>query len=252
MPAAPAACAARPAARRHGLGGACSTARSTRASTASTGSSKALVAEIAAGYHQELRAGTRARLDRRDRRRARRLRVRGAQAPTVAQLRLLILTPRRAASAWAGGWWTSASPSPAATGYRKMVLWTQAHLAAARAIYQSRGFVMTASEPHDGYGGATWSARPGSSSSEPEPPAAGRCRRRRAGRRRHRGVALRRGRGAAAHAGDAALRRRLPVPAAVRLARLRAAVACRSQPLAARPAATCWRWRRWASASSAC
>ena len=45
--------------------------------------------------------------------------------------------------------------------YRKLVLWTQAHLAAARAIYQSRGFVLTASEPHEGYGrtdlvGETW------------------------------------------------------------------------------------------------
>jgi hypothetical protein len=45
--------------------------------------------------------------------------------------------------------------------YRKLVLWTNAHLQAARAIYQSRGFVMTASEPFQGYGrndlvGETW------------------------------------------------------------------------------------------------
>ena len=37
-------------------------------------------------------------------------------------------------------------------GYRKMVLWTQSHLAAARAIYQAEGFRRTASEKHRSFG----------------------------------------------------------------------------------------------------
>ena len=37
-------------------------------------------------------------------------------------------------------------------GYRKLVLWTQSNLFAARAIYKSRGFRHVKSEPHDAYG----------------------------------------------------------------------------------------------------
>jgi hypothetical protein len=33
-----------------------------------------------------------------------------------------------------------------------MVLWTQSNLTAARAIYQSRGFVLKASEPNEAFG----------------------------------------------------------------------------------------------------
>ena len=47
-----------------------------------------------------------------------------------------------------------------AKGYRKMVLWTNAQLDAARAIYAARGFRLVASEPLHAYGqelvGETW------------------------------------------------------------------------------------------------
>src|SRR4051812_1948136 len=39
-----------------------------------------------------------------------------------------------------------------AAGYRRMVLWTNHPLAAARAIYLGEGFQLTAEEPHHSYG----------------------------------------------------------------------------------------------------
>ena len=39
-----------------------------------------------------------------------------------------------------------------AKGYAKLVLWTNANLLAARAIYARRGFKLMASEPYHGYG----------------------------------------------------------------------------------------------------
>ena len=45
-------------------------------------------------------------------------------------------------------------------GYRKIVLWTQSMLLAARGIYEDAGFVLVASEPHHSFGqdlvGETW------------------------------------------------------------------------------------------------
>ena len=50
-----------------------------------------------------------------------------------------------------------------AKGYRKMVLWTNSCLAAARGIYASRGFKLEKSEPYEGFGqqlvGETWSLK---------------------------------------------------------------------------------------------
>ena len=37
-------------------------------------------------------------------------------------------------------------------GYRKIVLWTQSNLTAARAIYRSRGFALKESEPNAAFG----------------------------------------------------------------------------------------------------
>ena len=37
-------------------------------------------------------------------------------------------------------------------GYRRMILWTHSVLTAARAIYASEGFVMTATETNDMWG----------------------------------------------------------------------------------------------------
>ena len=39
-----------------------------------------------------------------------------------------------------------------AKGYAKLLLWTNANLLAARAIYAKRGFKLMASEPYHGYG----------------------------------------------------------------------------------------------------
>ena len=45
-------------------------------------------------------------------------------------------------------------------GYRKITLWTQSILVAARGIYQDAGFVLVATEPHRSFGrsliGETW------------------------------------------------------------------------------------------------
>jgi hypothetical protein len=37
-------------------------------------------------------------------------------------------------------------------GYRKIVLWTQDNLTAARRIYSNEGFVKTGQEPHHSFG----------------------------------------------------------------------------------------------------
>ena len=47
-----------------------------------------------------------------------------------------------------------------AKGYKKMALWTNSCLAAARGIYAKRGFKLVKSEPYEGFGqqlvGETW------------------------------------------------------------------------------------------------
>jgi DNA-binding MarR family transcriptional regulator/GNAT superfamily N-acetyltransferase len=83
---------------------------------------------------------------------------------TVAQLRLLILTPGARGQGLGGRLVDECIAFARHRQYRKMVLWTQAHLLAARAIYRSRGFAMTASAPFEGYGrsalvGETWELR---------------------------------------------------------------------------------------------
>jgi GNAT superfamily N-acetyltransferase len=71
---------------------------------------------------------------------------------TVAQLRLLILRPE-ARGLGLGGRLTDACLDFArAKGYRKVMLWTQSHLLAARAIYESRGFTAVKSEPYAAFG----------------------------------------------------------------------------------------------------
>lgn len=74
------------------------------------------------------------------------------KAATVAQLRLLILSPGARGQGLGGRLVDECIAFARNRKYRKLVLWTQAHLLAARAIYQSRGFVRTASEPFEGYG----------------------------------------------------------------------------------------------------
>ncbi len=82
------------------------------------------------------------------------------KSATVAQLRLLILTPGARGLGLGGKLVDECIAFARLKGYRKMVLWTNSCLTAARGIYDSRGFQLTASEPHDGYGtplvGETW------------------------------------------------------------------------------------------------
>ncbi len=85
------------------------------------------------------------------------------KSATVAQLRLLILVPQ-ARGLGLGARLTDACITFAREkGYRKMVLWTNSCLGAARAIYQRRGFVLRKSEPYHDFGqdlvGETWELR---------------------------------------------------------------------------------------------
>jgi GNAT superfamily N-acetyltransferase len=82
------------------------------------------------------------------------------KSKTVAQLRLLILTPQ-ARGVGLGARLTDECISFARSkGYKKMVLWTQSCLDAARDIYARRGFQLIKSEPYCGFGqdlvGETW------------------------------------------------------------------------------------------------
>jgi len=73
-------------------------------------------------------------------------------SPAVAKLRLLIIHPN-ARGLGLGKRLTRACIAFAREkGYRKIVLWTQSHLAAARAIYKAEGFRKTASERHRSFG----------------------------------------------------------------------------------------------------
>jgi GNAT superfamily N-acetyltransferase len=85
------------------------------------------------------------------------------QSPTVAKLRLLIIHPK-ARGIGLGKRLTRACIAFARRkGYRKIVLWTQSHLAAARAIYQAERFRKTKSSPHRSFGkrlvAETWELR---------------------------------------------------------------------------------------------
>ena len=74
------------------------------------------------------------------------------RSATVAQLRLLILTPGARGRGLGARLTDECIAFARSRGYRKLMLWTQSHLEAARAIYRSRGFVPVKSEPNDDYG----------------------------------------------------------------------------------------------------
>lgn len=83
-----------------------------------------------------------------------------AVQPGVAQLRLLLVDPA-ARGAGIGRRLTQACETFAReAGYTRIRLWTNANLLAARAIYRSAGYALTASEPHHSFGhdliGETW------------------------------------------------------------------------------------------------
>ena len=82
------------------------------------------------------------------------------KSETEAQLRLLILSPAARGLGLGARLTDECLAFARAKGYRKMVLWTNSILSAARAIYAKRGFILVDSEAHHSYGkdfvGETW------------------------------------------------------------------------------------------------
>jgi ribosomal protein S18 acetylase RimI-like enzyme len=73
-------------------------------------------------------------------------------SPAVAKLRLLIVDPRARGLGLGRRLTRACIRFARAAGYRKMLLWTQSHLAAARGIYEAEGFRRTSSRPHRSFG----------------------------------------------------------------------------------------------------
>lgn len=74
------------------------------------------------------------------------------RSKTVAQLRLLILTPAARGRGLGGRLTDECIGFARSRGYRKITLWTQSILTAARAIYRSRGFEIVKTEPYNAFG----------------------------------------------------------------------------------------------------
>jgi len=85
------------------------------------------------------------------------------QSRTVAKLRLLIVEPAARGCGLGERLVRACVGFARAAGYRKLVLWTQSELAAARAIYVSLGFRKVRSERHRRFGkpliGEFWALR---------------------------------------------------------------------------------------------
>jgi ribosomal protein S18 acetylase RimI-like enzyme len=74
------------------------------------------------------------------------------KSPAVAKLRLLIIHPKARGQGLGRRLTRACVRFARAAGYRKIVLWTQSHLAAARAIYQAEGFRKTTRKKHHSFG----------------------------------------------------------------------------------------------------
>ena len=73
------------------------------------------------------------------------------KSPTVAKLRLLLVEPSTRGLGIGKRLVNDCVEFAKAAGYKKILLWTQSELAAARGIYQSAGFQLRAEESHDSW-----------------------------------------------------------------------------------------------------
>jgi DNA-binding MarR family transcriptional regulator/predicted N-acetyltransferase YhbS len=74
------------------------------------------------------------------------------KSKTVAKLRLLVLDPKARGQGLGRRLTQACIEFARARGYRKIVLWTQSHLGAARAIYQAEGFKLAAKQKNFSFG----------------------------------------------------------------------------------------------------
>ena len=74
------------------------------------------------------------------------------KSKTVAKLRLLVLDPKARGQGLGRRLTQACIQFARARGYRKIVLWTQSHLTAARAIYERENFVLKEKEKHFSFG----------------------------------------------------------------------------------------------------
>ena len=74
------------------------------------------------------------------------------KSKTVAQLRLLILTPQARGHGLGARLSDECLAFARSKGYKKMVLWTNSCLDAAIGIYKRRGFTLVKREPYEGFG----------------------------------------------------------------------------------------------------
>jgi GNAT superfamily N-acetyltransferase len=74
------------------------------------------------------------------------------KSKTVAQLRLLILTPEARGHGLGARLTNECLAFARAKGYKKVVLWTNSCLDAAIGIYRRRGFKLVKSEAYSGFG----------------------------------------------------------------------------------------------------
>jgi GNAT superfamily N-acetyltransferase len=74
------------------------------------------------------------------------------QSKTIAKLRLLIVTPQARGLGLGARLVDEVITKAKALGYKKLVLWTNDVLHAARHIYETRGFVLVGEEKHHSFG----------------------------------------------------------------------------------------------------